>query len=355
MPVLENLDVAQNQPVGSAPGAAPISHPRNAVWLRLVQVVIVAVVTVCLLEGLARVIAAVGQYNPLTTDEFYVKKALAETPGAGPSILFMGSSYTDRSIYADLLTEHLHHGGYAATVKNLAMLGRGGAPQAQLALLQASVKSAGKPVAVFYDISPLLGFLAEREQQNLLPPESMPYLLLYREKYASLLRALPSVITAPDTTPPGVFGARQDHISPAGWNPNFGLVDSASLAQSIDVRKKLIGQEKFGADCFEMLAPVRDYCAQNGVPLIFVWYPTMQASDDLYAEHGVAAEDFARQCQDFANKSQTSFLNLHLKMNRLSFSDCDHVNVNGAEALTEKMARILMSDPFRRVLPRSQQ
>jgi hypothetical protein len=301
------------------------------------------------------VLATVGQYNPITTDEFYVKKALAETPGTGQSILFMGSSYTDRSIYTDLLTERLQRAGYAVNAKNLAMLGRGGAPQAQLPLLQAAVKSNGKPLAVFYDISPLLGFLAEREEKLLLPPENLPYLLTYREKLAALLRALPSVISAPDSTPPGVFGARQDHISALGWNPNFGLVDRPTMDQSIEVRKKLIGEEKFGTESFQMLAPIQDYCAQQTIPLIFVWYPTSALSDNLYAEHGLTPEEFVSDCQEFTQKTGASFLNLHSKMDRIAFADCDHVNVTGAEALTEKMAQIITSDPFRQVLPRIKQ
>jgi hypothetical protein len=352
MPVLENLEVAQNHPPDS-PSAN--ESPKRPMSQRLILAALTVVVTLCLLEGLARVISTVGQYNPVTTDEFYVKKALAETPETGRSILFMGSSYTDRSIYADLLTERLQRSGYAVNAKNLAMLGRGGAPQAQLPLLQAAVKASGKPLAVFYDISPLLGFLAEREEKLLLPPENLPYLLTYREKLAALIRALPSVISAPDSTPPGVFGARQDHISAAGWNPNFGLVDRPTMDQSMEVRKKLIGEEKFGTDSFQMLAPIQDYCAQQTIPLIFVWYPTSRVSDDLYAEHGLPPQDFVRDCQEFAQKSGTSFLNLHSKMDRIAFSDCDHLNVTGAEALTEKMAQVIMSDPFKQVLPRSQQ
>ncbi len=322
----------------------------HGISIKIIQALVVVVSTLFFFEGLARVIAVVGQYDPLTSDEFLLKQRLAETPTKNSAIVFMGSSFTSASIYADILASQLQKSGTQSDVKNLAMQGQGAAPAVQLKLLRRAIDSGNKPSVVLCDVSPLLGCVAERlENHQQLTPFS-PYLLVYRARFNRLLRGLPGILAAPSTVSTAGFGINTPPQSTKGWNPILEASDDQSMAGSLQQRQALAHQYRSSPQFFKLLEPLQALCLQEKIPLVLVYYPTTPESDAVYQKLGIPPEQFVRLCTEMATKQQVHFINLHAPLDRTYFADCDHVNAAGAVFITQKMLQLMSTDKFQQLL-----
>lgn len=296
-------------------------------------------------EVLARVVAVTGQFNPAVSDEFADKMLIANRASTQPALIFLGSSYTESAVYSELLSGQLRQAGYAVDVKNLAMTGEGASPNVQLKLLKAAVESGTKPIAVFYDVSPLFGFLVNSHSR--IPDTNVPvYLLAYRARYGELLRSLPQIILAPHTVTAAGFLAKRQTTSPDGWLPRSNVVNSETLQSSLMLRRKLIESHQMSRKFYEVLSDVKQFCDSKQIPFVLVWYPTMPQSDALYANLGVTSDNFYALMNDAVNIWHVRFMNLHGALNSLNFADCEHLNTAGADRVTSKISQTLMSDGF---------
>jgi len=328
----------------------PLRKEQRRLSVGVIQALFVVVATLLTLESLARVIAVVGQYDPLTSDEFLLKQRLAETPTKNPAIVFMGSSFTAASIYADVLASQLQKSGTQADVKNLAMQGQGASPAVQMRLLRSAIDSGNKPSVVLCDVSPLLGFVAERlENHQQLTPFSS-YLLVYRARFCRLLRSLPGMLCAPSTVSTAGFGVNTPPQSTKGWNPILEASDDQSIDASLQQRQALAHQHRSSPQFFKLLEPLQALCLKEKIPLVFVYYPTTPESDAVYQKLGIPPEQFVRLCTEMTTREQVHFINLHAPLDRTFFADCDHVNAAGAVFITQKMLQLMTTDKFQQLL-----
>ncbi|MBC7998746.1 MAG: hypothetical protein IAF58_12430 [Leptolyngbya sp.] len=323
------------------------------------------------LEGIARFIVVAAHPAQFSSREFDIKHALAlQKPwnGAG-TVYFLGSSYTSRAIYADLIERRLFERGKFANVRNLASMGS--FPMDNLHLLKTAVENGNKPTAVICEFVPVAlkaskrfshdysdafkGSYAGRiishkpgssvRKELLFALEKHSYLVHYRAFIRELLTKLPQILFDSDNGLRPQFDHKVRELSSVGgWVPDhtpgpFG--DPKLSAQGrIGYLKKMtfFDEQKQQELDYRIIDSVGNYCREQKIPLVILWLPTSPEFRRLSAESlNITDAQLVAKLRSFDDGKDTLVWDMNKVDDKSLFVDADHLNVRGAIQISEKL------------------
>lgn len=358
--------------------------PASRTVVRKVCLILLSAVAVLLLcEAVARILVTVGRPVQGGSRDFDSKYAIALSPSEHnrPTIFCVGDSLISRAIYAELLSARLRDSGIDVNVRNLAVCGS--CPGDECFLLKRAIDSGVWAQAVIYDVTPValkadpffvrgysarlsesyIGnrFLAEPtdllgQLQRILCQNS--YLVGYRGYIKEQLQStIDRACTPGKHLAQSLIGKIMAETSPCGWAPAYTTAEVDDLNDGVEDRPAWPGlpnarkSNPISPYVYER-GPIKEFCAERGIPLIFVWLPAHPlAAKMILKQLGMSTQDCQRAFASAAKTPGTWFLDLHdIDQDPRHFMDLTHLNAAGAIATTERLSEILKVPPLRELL-----
>jgi hypothetical protein len=358
--------------------------------------VIAATLLVC--ETLARIVVALGNPPDFGSINFDRKYALAHVYSKQkktvPSLIFLGTSYTEAAIYADYMQQLLKSDNILdVDVLNLAV--RSSWTRDQLFLLKNAMNAKSVPLIVFYDVSPI-GFglngdyaerfseqLAKSHKNYLLEPKDdglnsfkskvkdFSYLVRYRPYFKQLLVELPKQAFNLEG-----FRAYIRKYSPStessgrGWTPLPSMATESELAETESIRtgnfKAWSMPDKLDPEqiSYKGLNTLSAFCRKNHIPLVLLWLPVHKRAESVWKNAlGLSAQDCQKGFAKLVDNRNVFLMDFHNSLAQRDetsraqtnlynpdFADCDHVNAIGAIKTTDMIESKLCQPPFNAIL-----
>lgn len=340
--------------------------------LKRVAVSVVALAALLLvLEGIARFIVVAAHPPQYSTREFDIKHAIAlrKPWNSAGTVYFLGSSYTSRAIYADLIERRLSERGKFVNVRNLASMGS--FPMDNLHLLKIAVENGNKPSAVVCEFVPVALNASKRfshdysdafknsyagrivahkggssvRKELLFALEKQSYLVRYRAFIRELLTQLPQILFDSENGLRPQFDHKVRELSSvAGWVPDHTPApfrDPHVSAQGrIGYLKSMTyfdEQKKQNLD-YKIIDSIGSYCREQKIPLVIMWLPTSPEFRQLSAETlNVSDAELVAKLKSYDDGKNIFVWDMNKVSDRDVFVDADHLNVRGAIQISEKL------------------
>ena len=296
--------------------------PSTDSWKRVLTIAAAVVVTMLLLESMARCWVLALKLPDSHVASFDVKLALAKepTPPGQRRILLLGDSKIWHSIYPELLEVQLKRSNRPVMVTNHGV--SGATPRMNQVVLAQALKHGIKPDVVVYNVSPMLlnrwyfqlpgvtpqfafdstytgRCIAPRllhsrqtwDQRVVCGIERWSQLLRHRSALAEQLKPLVNQGFMPQTNPL-IWRVEAPHLegSLRGWSPDSHVI--AAMETDFDV-EAFIASVKLGKSLTSFEEDPRElqgflqYCQQQHVPVVLVWLPEHPVMTRVYRELGV--------------------------------------------------------------------
>jgi len=253
----------------------------------------------------------------------------------------------------------------------------------QLFLLKLAVGRGVKPQAVMYDCAPLVLKADPRALQTYSPRLLSSYIgkcfvcdrtdwighwerIFHQNCYLWTFRAyikerLADMVERVCTPQKWTvrYPARKVYSEPSlhGWGPAYLPATEDELARVALLRPEwrgFPGVSKSRPVSAEVFAdgPITRYCAENRIPLIFLWLPMHPTAEKAFTKHlGLTAEACRQAYSSAANRPGVSFVDLHdIDRDPRHFVDLVHMSAAGAVATTERLAEMLKTPPLSTML-----
>lgn len=351
-----------------------------AIARKIVVSVIALAIALLVLEGAARFIVVAAHPAQFSTREFDIKHSLAlqKPRNAAGTVYFLGSSYTSRAIYADLIEYRLYERGKHTKIRNLASMGS--FPMDNLYLLKTAVESGNKPTAVVCEFVPVAlnastrfshdysdafktsyagRIVAHKRSDNFFKEswfqlEKHSYLVRYRSFIRELLCQLPQILFDSENGLRPQFDHKVRELSSVGgWVPDhtpspFGDPVLAAKGR-LNFLKSMtyFDESKSQRMDYRIIDSIGSYCKEQNIPLILLWLPTSSEFRRLSAETlGISDAELVGKFRSFDDGKGTLVWDMNNVNDKSIFVDPDHLNVRGAIQLSEKLV-----DKIESILP----
>jgi len=364
---------------GIAVSVATATAPKRASYK--IRVTLASIFIVLLMfELCARFLVALGDPVQFCDSEFDSKWQIAthvQNPKT-PQIFVLGTSYSERSIYSELITERLKKKGIEVNITNLAS--SGSFCKDWLFQLNTALKHSDRCKAVVIEVSKM-GFIlpasvTQTYRKELLDsyssflltePKNTTELLIsllntlsYAFRYRSYLKSLTS-----DIPLNMLFGdagrknwvntATHSEFSKSGWGPGYNFVTAEAVEFTKSERKKTTDLFLHKLDRKQMpylsIKPAIEFCVKEHIPVIFLWLPVHPDFDRWYEETTkISTEQFKAVISREAKACNAKVLDMHSFSDLSDFQDGDHLNAVGAVKLSENIAKELSSPEFEEFL-----
>lgn len=366
---------------GIAVSVVTATPPRRASYEIRVTLASIFVVLI-IFELCARFLVALGDPVQFCDSEFDSKWQIAthvQNPKK-PQIFVLGTSYSERGIYSELITERLTKKGIEVNITNLAS--SGSFSKDWLFQLKTALKHSANCKAVVIEVSKM-GFIlpasvTQTYRKELLDsyssflltePKNQTELLIsllntlsYAFRYRSYLKSLTSEI--PLNMLFGDAGrknwvntATHSEFSKSGWGPGYNFVTAEAVEFTKSERKKTLDLFLHQLDrkqmAYQSIKPAVEFCAKEHIPVIFLWLPVHPEFDRWYENTTkISAEKFKDVILREAKACNAKVLDMHSFSDLSDFQDGDHLNAVGAVKLSESVAEALSSPDFDQLLKR---
>lgn len=369
------------------------TYPKagNQVWKRVFTCLAAMAVALLSLEVAARIIVSIGNPNWGSNREYDVKHILACKPPAWQKtqVFLIGASYTKMAAYPELIERILQEHGYAVEIRNLAT--PGSTEVEQLSLLKTAIACGNKPALVVSDLRPTAWSVYWRHHQGLKdlaryensylgrctidgaskdPVARMRGMFERTSIFYGFQPYLRSTIldwmkmaVSPWACRRNsfVYADNNDSNSGHGWSPRYEVMDSTDLipgskafTRFVHILKDYVGPAPIEWTD-ESIHSVRDYCASQHIPLLFVWYPV---NPGLHRAWSAAAIDMAAMTERFKKipGANVMYMDMHdSDPDSNDFTGGTHVNAIGAIKYSRVFAEKLMAPPLRPFLGEQKQ
>ena len=354
----------------------------RSVSLAMVRNILLSVLlTLVLCESLARLFISYSQppqFGSFEYDSKYIAATATKPATNKRSVVFVGTSYTSRAVYAELLHSLLAERGLDLDIYNFASSGSW--PKDELFLIESAIKNGASPALIVYDVTPAVlhcrsdifrghsALLSSSYMGQYLIPKERSYierarawaqkhfyLVRYRSFLHTRLLEIPGRILNPDRTllnwrP----GAVQKESSPEGWAPAYNIADEKALQLSVLERAAMVkfmhGAESSNSDSI-IVPELKKFCTDKNIPLLLVWYPVHGESTEFHEKaFGDTPGKLATRLSEASRKSGALFLDLHEDSDQSHFFNCDHLNATGAISVTRRLADYFSTGPLRPLL-----
>lgn len=357
----------------------------------IIRCTLAILLTLCALEGWARYTISIGRPNVGPTSEYDKAYMLARTPlPAGKQlIVVVGGSFSKRAVYAEHIEKELMNAGYNVEVRNLAT--KACSAYEQLSLVELAAKSCGKPALIIADFRPLAfvksymrrtvdyekvrfdeSFAGRRyelgKNTDLVSKledfaESNFYLIGYRRTLRYSLLSWMSLLF--DSEKFRITRANrsdsQEGESKRGWSPNFQIAYAPFFKPGNPGFKKRVGIIAEMVSPLplvftdEYTMPLRTFCAEKNIPLLYVWEPVHPVFAQMYEQAGVPVNKLKEQLQRLGTHPNTYVFDAHeVDKNADHFNSIDHVNYLGAMVFSDSLAQFLKQPPFSDFFPQNE-
>lgn len=339
-------------------------------------------IVLLMFELAARFLVALGDPVQFCDSEFDSKWQIAshvQNPKM-PQIFVLGTSYSERAIYSELITERLRQQSIDVNITNLAS--SGSYSMDWLFQLKTALKHSSSCKAVVIEVSQM-GFLRpactnQTYRKELLDsylsflltePKNLTELLIsclnthsYAFRYRSYLKSLTSeipinILSRDAGRKNWVNTATHSEFSKSGWGPGYNFVTPEALEFSKSERTKTIDIFLQQFDRKQMsywsIKPAVEFCAKEHIPVIFLWLPVHPEFDRWYEKTTkISAEQFKNVLLREAKACNAKLIDVHSISDQSSFHDGDHLNALGAVKVSESVAEALSSPDFAQLLKR---
>jgi len=367
-----------------------LRHPeRKAVMQKFVIGCIALCLSLLALEGAARVIVTATDPTEYGSAEADCKFTIAQQapPKGMKSLILLGTSFTSRGLYPELLQERLREKGIKLDVRSLAYSGC--IPLGQVDLLDTAIKHHTSPTAVVLDVSPFwfnhdakvesirsVHFEASPRGHLLLPAppgilarikreaEIHSYLVRYRDHLRYLLTTIPErIFSSQKYIRIRPNSATHVESSAAGFAPAFTVSNDERMATAMTQHLDRLKQASFNRvasggkatgqfasrhlDC-NVWKPLKNYCDKRGIPIILIWMPQHSVAEAIYQKQlNLTAQQASMAFENIAQENGLYFIDLHEDKDTAHYFDFDHLNAYGAAFTTERLAAILTSPEYK--------
>lgn len=333
-------------------------------------------------ECAARIIVHFGRPPQFGDLEVDAKRevALGCSARPQPKLFFIGSSYTSRGVFADLISDKFRQRGLNLEACNLGVSG-GIWTQDELYLVDEAMRAGAKAAAIVAEVQPA-GFvlrpeIAQRFSDRLRNSymakainvgvttdpfaqiEAALHRYFYLIRYRSYLRekffALRSLIFGVEDRNHSYSGPSvHSEISNRGWAPAYENATPERLKKSLDTRERYEIPQLLPADALSIEHPTypgvqveATYCRKNHTPLILLWlpiHPEYQKRLERYMQ--LSDDQICIAMNNLAQHEHAILIDLHRLNSPEFFADADHVNAAGAVHVTERLSAVLTSQPL---------
>lgn len=359
----------------------PAPQPkRRSYQIRLTLATIFIVLL--LFELSTRFLVALGDPVQFCDSEYDSKWQIAthvQNPQT-PQIFMLGTSYTERGVYSELITERLRKAGVDVNVTNLASSGC--LAKDGLFQLKTALKHSSKCKAVVIEVSEI-GFLIPamtnhtyRKELNdsysafLLAEPKTPTehliailnTLSYGFRYRSYLKSLTSdipikMLSGDDARRNWANTATHNECSKSGWGPGYKFVDKEGLELSklarVPVMELCLPQLDRKQMPYGHIKPAAEFCAKEHIPIIFLWLPVHSEFERWFEKTTkISTSQFKEVVLREAKAFNARVIDVHSLQDDSSFGDGDHLNALGAIKVSESIAQALIGPEFDELLKR---
>lgn len=348
---------------------------------RGLKIALAVVVTLCVLESMARMWVVAVRTPTSNSAAFDVKLALAEqpTPVGGQRIFLVGDSKTWHGLFPELLQARLKTGNQPVMVTNLGV--SAATPKMNHVILASALAHGVKPDVVVYNISPmlvnrtyfrspqataqqpfdhsyfgrcrvpkLLGKRLPIEKRLSCGLEQVSVLFQQRAVLADLLRMLARNGFMLNRNPlEWRSAAFYREVSVNGWSPDTEVMADLKADMDIAAWVKAVQQAEsltpFVQDTTEIANFIR-YCRQQHIPVVLLWLPEHPLMEGVYRTLEVpeprAIERIFEALADPSGETPVWFSNQRTRdSDATHYYNPDHQNVLGAIPATERLAQFL--------------
>lgn len=364
---------------GFAVTDSPVARTKGRSYQ--IRVTLASIFIVLLMfELFARFLVALGDPVQFCDSEFDSKWQIAshvQNPKT-PQIFVLGTSYSERAVYSELITERLQKQGIDVNITNLAS--SGSFAKDWLFQLKTALKHSSSCKAVVIEVSKM-GFLLppstnEVYRKELLdsylsfllaepknPKElliaclnTVSYAFRYRGYLKSLTSEMPINMLSGDAGRKNwVNTATHCEFSKSGWGPGYNFVTAEALEFSKSERTKTVELFLQQLDRKQMpygsIKSAVEFCRKENIPVIFLWLPVHPEFDRWYTETTkISAEQFKNVILREAKACNAKLIDVHSFSDQSSFHDGDHVNAMGAVKVSDTIAQLLSGPEFAQLL-----
>jgi hypothetical protein len=372
--------LTQDHNAASTPtGSESKKMSRGKLSTKLALIVLVAVVPFILLEIGARLLVSIGHPSIFCTQDFDRKYELAKSPPLqkdASHILILGTSRSERGIYAEQLSSLLRERGLNADVVNLACYG---ATAQDEAFLADTAFSAGlKPALVVFDVGPEDLIIRHSQDGTILnqspgaasiidkPNGALGRLrqafccnlcsVTYRHYLKEIVCTSLSRVVNPISHEYDMGrGETLEAGSPQGWSPGYRTLpntDKEEQAKAFLANTPLVPAADVVASIDAAnITPIKDLCRIHHLPLVLVWLPRLSfLTDGLDRYLSGTGNTAASLMRSLAENKSYLFVDLGQDDSLLHYCDLDHLNVTGAVSATHKLCDAFSLPPYKSLL-----